>query len=321
LVDNPAFIAYNRVTISTTGRETVGNTFLETLMTSRLSERAQEFRAKASAELAEGVSRQRFAALLALASRHAKREPLALTAEEQAQAETLLPGWTPAAWNRLELLRVALILARSDLAEASFAEDFEAQFQFADEGETCALYRSLPLLPDGARFAWRAAEACRTNMLTVFEAVALDSPYPVQHFDDLAWNQLVVKALFLDCPLYRISGLDTRLSAELTRMALDWAEERHSAGRGYYLGLWLCLGPYDPARVRALLEQHWPRATPLERRAMALAAGRAGQGDWLQEATAAEPDAEVKVDLQRASEGRYGQADFEPLFLSVNSSH
>lgn len=299
----------------------MGNAFLDALLTPRLSEQAQAFRAKASAELAAGVSRQRFAALLALASRHAKRQPLALTPEEQAQAEAHLPGWTPAAWNRLELLRVSLILARPDLSEAGFAEDFEAQFPFADEGETCALYRSLPLLPQGERFVWRAAEACRTNMLSVFESVALDSPYPVKHFDEVAWKQLVVKALFLDCPLYRVSGLDTRLSAELTRMALDWAEERHSAGRDYHLGLWLCLGPHDPERVRALLEQHWPRATRLERRAMALAAGRAGQGDWLQEATSAEPDAQVKVDLQRASEGRYGQADFEPLFLSVNSAH
>lgn len=297
------------------------NAFLDELLTPRLSERAREFRAKASAELAEGVSRQRFAALLALASRHARRQPLALTSEDRVRAEALLPGWTPAGWNLLELLRVSLILARSDLRETRFAEDFEAQFQFADEGETCALYRSLPLLPEGERFVWRAAEACRTNMLTVFEAVALDSPYPVEHFDQTAWNQLVIKALFLDCPLYRIAGLDSRLSAELTRMALDWAEERHSAGRDYHLGLWLCLGPHHSTRVRALLEQHWPNAIPLERRAMALAAGRAEQGDWLRQAKSEEPDAQVQVDLQKASEGRYGQADFAPLFVSVNSSH
>lgn len=292
---------------------------LADLLEPRLGDKGREFWNKSRQELDAGVSRQRFAALLAMASRHAKRQPLALTADERQRAGQPIPGWSPAAWNLLELLRANLLLARSDLAEASFAEDFEQLFQFADEGETCALYRALPLLPRGERFAWRAAEACRTNMLTVFEAVALDSPYPVEHFDDTAWRQLVIKGLFLDCPLYRIAGLDQRLTPELTRMALDWAEERESAGRPYHLGLWLCLGPHHGARVRSLLDLHWGRAQPLERQAMVLAAGRAGQGEWLAEAKRKELETSVQGYLQRAIEGRYGQADFAPLFTQVDT--
>src|SRR5690606_11965861 len=125
---------------------------------------------------AGGVSAQRFAALFAMASRYARREPLA----HAACTENL----NPTAWNRLELLRIALLLARSDLESDAFAEELEQLFRFADEGETCALYRALPLLPAPELFVWRAGEACRSNMQSVFNAVALDSPYPVAYFDD-----------------------------------------------------------------------------------------------------------------------------------------
>ncbi len=291
---------------------------LQAFLGEQLSESARAFWAKARDELAAGAHGQAFANLLALASRHAKRQPLGLTDTELAAAEGALPGWSPRAWNRLELLRINLLLARPDLDQQTFADEFEALFRFADEGETCALYRSLPLLPQGDRFAWRAAEACRTNMLTVFEAVALDSPYPVTHFDDTAWHQLVIKALFLDCPLYRVSGLDQRLTPELTRMALDWAEERRSAGRPYHLGLWLCLGPHHGERVQQLLTEHWPEAEATEQKAMLLAAARAGQAQWLASVEPADP--KVLPYRQDATAGRSEQAQFGRLFAELQSA-
>ncbi len=291
---------------------------LQALLDEQLSEPARAFWARARDELAAGAHGQAFANMLAMASRHAKRQPLGLTDTELAAAEGALPGWSPRAWNRLELLRINLILARPDLDQQTFADEFEALFRFADEGETCALYRSLPLLPQGERFAWRATEACRTNMLTVFEAVALDSPYPVTHFDDTAWHQLVIKALFLDCPLYRISGLDQRMTSELTRMALDWAEERLSAGRSYHLGLWLCLGPHHGERVRQILEEHWSKATRTEQQAMLLAAARAEQNEWLASVEPADP--KVLPYWQDAITGRSEQTRFAPLFVEPPSA-
>lgn len=285
--------------------------YLADISEPRLSQAAQEFLFKAKQALATGEA---FGPRLALASRHAKRRPLELTPEEDEQAQKLLPGWTPVAWNQLELLRIQLLLARPDLEESGFADDFEALFRFADEGETCALYRSLPLLPGPERFVWRAAEACRTNMSSVFQALALDSPYPVQYFDDTAWQQLVIKALFLDQPLHRIAGLDGRLTPELTRMALDWAQERASAGRHYYLGLWLCLGPHRGKRVEALLREHWSQAGRLEREAMLLAAARAGQRQWLAELEAQGLEEPLKHRLHQVAGGRYGQSEFADLF-------
>lgn len=287
---------------------------IKQLLVSRLNEQGRDYMDKATEEITAGVPRQRFSALLSMASRHARRVPLELSEGELAEAARAVPGWSPAAWNLLELLRSALLLARPDLDQPAFSDDFEALFRFADQGELCALYRCLPLLPAGERFVERAAEGCRTNMVTVFEAVALDSPYPAQHFGDTAWQQLVIKALFLDLSVYRITGLDGRLTAELTRMALDWADERASAGRSFHVGLWLCLGPYEGQRIEDLIVGHWSGAKPNERQAMGLALARARRWDCLDAQLAQEQDPNVREPLQRARDGHCGQELFGPLF-------
>jgi hypothetical protein len=107
----------------------------------------------------------------------------------------------------------------------------ESAFRFADEGELCALYRSLAHFPDAGRFTQRAREGCRTNMRSVFEAAACDTPYPFLWFDEPSFNQCVLKAIFIGVPVARIFGLERRLNPELSRMALDFAAERRSAGR------------------------------------------------------------------------------------------
>jgi hypothetical protein len=65
----------------------------------------------------------------------------------------------------------------------------------------------------------------------VFEAIACDNVYPERHFTELAYNQLVLKSLFLEVPLARVRGLATRARPELARMVLDYAAERRAAGR------------------------------------------------------------------------------------------
>ena len=61
--------------------------------------------------------------------------------------------------------------------------------------------------------------------------MACENPYPSQHFPDRNFNQLVLKALFNGVALSRVVGLASRLNAELTRMAGDYADERRAAGR------------------------------------------------------------------------------------------
>lgn len=246
------------------------------VLATRLNPAAQAFLTHALMEIRNGSSFDRLAQILSLASRHV-RSNIALSldiAEKQVLNE--LTDCDFERWTLLEALRVALLLATPDIDGEEFGQLFEHCFRFADHGEACALYRSLPLLPHGERFVARAQEGCRSNMRTIFEAVACDSPYPAAYFDDVSWRQLVIKAVFIDAPLWRVHGLDGRLSAELARMALDLADERHSAGRVVPPQLWLCLGHHASERGLRALRQALIESDEAGQRGALLGLARAG---------------------------------------------
>lgn len=273
---------------------------------SRLEADAFERFTTARDEVAAGVSNERFSTLISASSRRSRRAELAPSESELAAAAALVPGWNPERWLVLEALRVALVLARPDLGDESVVEALEEVFRYADEGEACALYKSLGLLPDPKRFAWRGGEGCRTNMLTVFESVACDSPFPALAFDETAWKQLCIKAIFVGAPLHRVYGLDDRLSADLARMALDLVEERRSAGRPIQPELWLCLGEHAGERGLAALEAELAPENPSRagRRAAALGLARAGEAARLSELVEGEDDDEVAATMRSALSGK-----------------
>jgi hypothetical protein len=173
----------------------------------------------------------------------------------------------------------------------------------------------LALVPGPERFVARAAEGCRSNMRSLFEAAALDTPYPLRHFDDAAWNQCVVKCLFVGAPLWRLYGLDTRLSPELARMVLDLADERRSAGRPVPAELWACLGRFGAARGLDALERELAPANPnvAGRAAAVLAFARAGDTGRLARLAAEERDPFVLATLARARAGEFDAASFQHL--------
>ncbi|MBL8860232.1 MAG: EboA domain-containing protein [Planctomycetes bacterium] len=256
---------------------------------------------------------QAFATLISLASRHVPRGAWAPNADERAQAGRIQIGFEPERWSLLDAARAVLVLSRSDLDTPGVVAALEECFRYADVGELVSLYRTLALLPGQERFAWRAGEGCRTSMGSVFEAVACDSALPVRVFDDRAWRQMVIKALFVEAPLWRVFGLDTRLDAELARMALDLADERRSAGRPVRHELWLCLGRHGGERGLAALEREISQASPLSRRAAGIALARAGATENLARHLSAERDPTVRATLERALAGRVDAAAFRDL--------
>jgi hypothetical protein len=137
------------------------------------------------------------------------------------------PHWTLTDW-----IRAALV------AKALSAVDFDRQpgvvqtlFEAGEIGEQESILRTLSLWPEGARFLETGLLGCRTNARRVFEAIACDNAYPELYFPELGFNQMVLKAIFIEVPVSRIEGLDRRNGAELRRMARDYASERRAAGR------------------------------------------------------------------------------------------
>ena len=98
-------------------------------------------------------------------------------------------------------------------------------------GERRAMLRTLAALPDPARFVEVAIDAGhRSNIESVFAALACDNAF-VRLLPEAAFDQLVLKALFVGVPVARIAGLAERTTPELVRMVHAYASERRAAGR------------------------------------------------------------------------------------------
>ncbi|MEM8882853.1 MAG: EboA domain-containing protein [Planctomycetota bacterium] len=170
-------------------------------------------------------------------------------------------------WTQAEAARVELLLAYSGTDADSYVVTCDRLCQAADVRELVAFYKALPLLPWPDRHALRAAEGVRSNITDVFCAVAHDNPYPSEHFDDVAWNTMVLKALFIGVELAPIVGLDERANPALMRMLCDYAHERWAAGRTVSPELWRCVGPCADDAAIADLERVIATGTPEEKEA------------------------------------------------------
>lgn len=216
---------------------------------------------------------------------------LNLSEDARRRAAAARPGWDPRGWSVDGAARVLALLSTAKDGEA-FAGMFKRLRVTSDPGELVALYRGLPLYP-AANLEREAEEGLRTAMRPVFEAVAHRSPYPRERFDEPTWNQMVLKALFIDSRLAPIQGLDERANPELARIMLDFAHERRAAGRSVPFEIWRCVGPFANT-LNGLDDLSLALAGDgVERRAAALALSRAPGGDAL---LASVPDLKSRIE-------------------------
>lgn len=160
------------------------------------------------------------------------RQPLALTDADHAALAVAAPGVDLHRWSHADVLRLDLLLSRAvNLDEAACADAAVACYESGDAAEQRSWLRGVSLLPTPEQYVPLVIDACRTNILPVFEAVALGNPYPAAFLPERNFNQMVLKALFNGVPLAGIHGLPDRRNPELARMAGDYADERRAAGR------------------------------------------------------------------------------------------
>jgi hypothetical protein len=128
-------------------------------------------------------------------------------------------------------------------------------FETGDMHEQQALYAALPLLPFPESLLTRAIDGCRTNMTVIFDAIALNNPFPSTYFPEANWNQLVLKSIFMQRPIYRILNLDSRRNPALSDIASDFAHERWAAGRQVMPELWRLVVPFVNVKFMADLKK------------------------------------------------------------------
>lgn len=195
-------------------------------------------------EIRQGAPEWMFFATFSAVPRYLGKADLRLTDEDLAAALKARTEWNPSRWSIDQVARTLLVLSLPVEDPSALISTLDKVFQTADVGESVALYQALPVLPYPERFTGRAAEGIRSNMTSVFNAVALDNPYPSEQLDDAAWNQMVLKALFVGSPPHRIIGIDERANDDLACMLVDYARERRAAARSVPPELWRAVGPF-----------------------------------------------------------------------------
>ena len=203
------------------------------------------------AEVADSKERTLFTSFSAV-PRYFGKEKLNLSIAELQEAQELITGWIPVDWSCDGVGRTLLLLSFPHEDSNNYVATLDKIVASADVGEAIAFYQSLSLLPDPEQFQLRAAEGIRTNMTAVFNAVALNNPYPAKYLNDLAWNQMVLKALFVGSSLNGIYGLNMRNNQQLSQMLIDYARERLAANRTVNPQLWELAMPFQPQVVKEL---------------------------------------------------------------------
>ncbi len=222
-------------------------------------------------KVAGGAPDRYFFTRFSLAQRRVGKADLPLEAVDYAEAQELRRAWDPAGLTCDQAARAAIVLALPSDDPQTWLSTVDKLFASADVGESVALYRSLPLLPHPDLLAARCAEGVRTNIQAVFEAVAHRNPLPGEQLDEGAWNQMVLKAIFVGSELRLIQRLDDRTNERLASMLRDFAHERWAAGREVPLELWRCVGPHADDEAINDLARVLSQGSESERRSAALA--------------------------------------------------
>lgn len=161
-----------------------------------------------------------------------------ITAEERAQMDVLLPGLNIQGWTIDRLCRVWLLMQVDPADKDRYFSKIENLFLASEINELVALYSALPVLAYPESWKRRCAEGIRSNIGAVLEAIMYQNPYPATWLEEPAWNQLVLKAFFTDKHIGEIIGIDRRANRQLSFTLLDYAKERHSAGRSIDPMIW-----------------------------------------------------------------------------------
>ncbi len=185
---------------------------------------------------------------LGLAPRRLGRADPAFTKDDAKDADALRSGWDLTGLSIDQAARIAFVLASYRGDDEAFAQTIESLCRTAEVNELIAYYRGFAVFPAASRLLGRAREGIRSAITPVFEAVAHRHPYPRAMFDQNAWNQMVLKALFIGSRLDPIQGLDERANPDLAAMLVNYAHERWAAARTVSPELWRCVGPFADER-------------------------------------------------------------------------
>ena len=244
---------------------------LQTWLARQLDPDAHAWLQEHASRIEKDFNRRDLYLAVGLAPRKLGKADLELTADDMEDARQARAGWDPSGLSVDGAGRILLLLSVPD---GEFATAFAELCRTAEVSELAAFYRGLPFYPMPQSLVAQACEGLRSNMRVVFEAVAHRSPYPAEQFTQDQWNQMVLKALFIESPLHLVQQLDERGNPELARILCDYAHERRAASRPVPVELWRCVGPHADDAMLIDIAQPLREGTSLERKSAALSLSR-----------------------------------------------
>lgn len=207
----------------------------------------------------------------AAVSRKTGRQLIKLTDDEKNIIEEVHKGFSIDDWTTDKLCRVWLLTQTNATEKNDYYAKIENLFKGAEMNELAALYSSLFFLNYPEEWKKHCSEGIRSNIGIVLEAIMYNNPYPFKYLDDLAWNQLVLKAFFTEKDIKRIIGLDERANKELAMILIDYANERWAAGRTVNPQLWRLVSKFIDESNIVNIEKALKSVDIKEKQAAALA--------------------------------------------------
>ncbi len=172
------------------------------------------------------------------------KDLIPFSTEDLAKIDTIYPNFSTRAWSKDEMARILLMTALPTSRNQALLDTL---FSTADYRESVAMYKGLYFLENAEAFMLRIREGLRTNMVGVFDAIALHNPFPAKYLTKDAWNHMVLKAIFMDRPIYKVFNIEERKNPKLALILLDYAHERWAAHRKVTPELWRFVSGYVDA--------------------------------------------------------------------------
>lgn len=222
------------------------------IIETKLSEREQNWFSKKNAILTQVENAAKFSVFFSLTSRFISTEIPNWSSDELNELEIIYPGFSKSSWTKHDLVRVGFMITLNKSNNKQILGSF---FESAEMLELVAFFKGLYLLENAAEFTSSVEEGIRTNMVNVFDSFTAGNPYVQQYLEEWAWNQLVLKAFFLDRPLFTIHNIDKGRNQTLADILQDYIRERWAASRQVSPEIWRMIQGHLRQDIKDLISQ------------------------------------------------------------------
>ncbi len=160
-------------------------------------------------------------------------------------------------WTVSDAARV--LLFSETVLSGLFSTDtlFQVYYRYSDGGERESLLKGLPFIQLSSESTEFIIDVARTNSLSLFTALTYKNPWLVVNLPVAAFNQIVLKSLFLGININTLEGLRAARNSDLGRMTADYVQERIDADRDIPDSIWLTV---DVCRLTDVAILHWVSA-------------------------------------------------------------